>query len=96
MKKIICADDVEKCIKQGDTTLCVFPGQILTPSARDAARDAGLEVCEGKTEAECTACKSKAAEAPADDEISGELVYTALKTMLDNGMLKGVAHLLSR
>lgn len=101
MKKLICADDIEKLVTQGEKTLCVAPGMILTPSAKDAARTAGLELCEGKTEAECIACKAKASESEAetarvcdtpasDDDISSDTIYAALKSMMNKGLLKGI------
>lgn len=99
MKKLISERDVAMLVKDGKEILCLFPGMILTPAGRDAAKDAGLTICEGKTESECEACKAAATEAPAEacgDEISGELVYEALKAMVGKGMLKGVADILPK
>ncbi|VFQ45049.1 cupin domain-containing protein [Desulfoluna butyratoxydans] len=99
MKKLICADDIEKLVKQGETTLCVEPGMILTPSAKDAAKAAKLTLCEGKTEAECVACKAQAPECSAagdaaapeeEGEISCETIYGALKAMMNKGLLNGI------
>ena len=108
MKKLICAEDVEKLAKKGQKALCVVPGTILTPSAKDAVQAAGMEICEAtpgcvdapcekvageaasceETSGEVTSCeatsdeKAPCGETCGDDEISGELVYTALKAVL--------------
>ncbi|SCY89243.1 cupin domain-containing protein [Desulfoluna spongiiphila] len=99
MKKLICADDIEKLVKQGENTLCVEPGMIVTPAAKDAAKAAKLTLCEGKTEAECIACKAEApactpeggCDTPAGEgEISSDTIYVALKSMMNKGLLKGI------
>lgn len=102
MKKLICADDIEKLVKQGVKTLCVEPGMMLTPSAKDAAKTAKLELCDGKSEAECIACKAAASEIKTDagacgagepaseGDISSETIYAALKSMLNKGLLTGL------
>lgn len=103
MKKLICADDIHKLVKQGEKTLCIEPGMILTPSAKDAARSAKLELCEATSEADCIACKAAASadeagtetttecDAPSTDAaLSSDMIYGALKTMLNKGLLDGV------
>jgi ethanolamine utilization protein EutQ len=103
---LICADDIEKLVKQGEKTLCIEPGMILTPSAKDAAKNAKLVLCGGKTEAECIACRAAASdsetasaceppacngETPAsEDGISCDTIYAALKSMMNKGLLNGV------
>ena len=81
---MICAKDIEALIKKGETTLCVDGKTILTPSAKDAVKAAGIEIVEGN-------CTSAAPAAPAaEGEISSDMIYQALKAMLSKGMLNGV------
>lgn len=83
MKKLICAEDIEALIKQGEKTLCIETGTILTPSAKDAARAAKLEICVGKTECTDTPCGADSCE----DHVSSELIYSALQVVQSKGLL---------
>lgn len=84
MKKLICAEDIEEIvIKQGQKKLCVEMGTILTPSAKDAAKAAKLEIYFGKPDSVDTPCE----EPSCDEEISSELIYSALKVMESKGLL---------
>lgn len=98
MKRVICAEDIEKLAKQGQKTLCIDANAILTPSAKDAVRAAGMEISEGKSACESAPCETAACETVSpeaaaseaascevtsvEDEISGDLVYSALKRVL--------------
>lgn len=85
---MICAKDIEALKKKGDTTLYVDEKTILTPSAKDAVKAAGIEIVEGSPAA---ACSPDAPAAPsAEGEISSDMIYQALKAMLSKGMLNGV------
>ena len=91
MKKLICAKDIDALVQKGETTLYVNAKTILTPSARDAALVAGVEIVEGQAPvAPATAASAVAAAvAPAGDpEITSDMIYAVLKSMLGKGMLK--------
>ncbi|WP_066856177.1 hypothetical protein [Halodesulfovibrio spirochaetisodalis] len=84
MKKVLCARDVECLVKEGQSTLYVESGTILTPSAKDAASAAGVEVVMGSAPQECSKPVPVAA---CDEGISSELIYSALLVLHEQGML---------
>ena len=79
MKKLICADCVEKAAEQGQKVIYIDECTLITPSARDAAAAEGIEFCCGE------------APAPSGNGIDSNVIYNALKALLDNGMLDKVA-----
>lgn len=86
MKKLICADDITKLVKQGGKTLWVEPGTVFTPSAKDAVKAAGLTICEGKPEFDSLS-GSDVKTSSESGQISSDAIYTALKLMQDKGIL---------
>lgn len=46
MKKLICVDDVKKCIKEGQKSIPVDSNTIITPSAKDFAAEKGVAFTE--------------------------------------------------
>ncbi|WDP90303.1 MAG: DUF861 domain-containing protein [Desulfobacter sp.] len=95
MKKVICAKDIDELVKEGGKTLYVDPKAILTPSAKDAIKKAEIEVVEGPAPAAPAACEAAApaaapAAACAEGDISSDMIYKALKAMLEKGMLEGM------
>lgn len=83
MKKVICAQDIEALAKQGQTSLCTREGIILTPSAKDAAKAKCVTVCPGRPDCVENPCSAPACE----DEISSELIYSALQVVQSQGLL---------
>ncbi|OQY49917.1 MAG: hypothetical protein B6230_07290 [Desulfobacteraceae bacterium 4572_89] len=81
MAKLICADDIEKLIKQGEKRLYLEKDTVLTPSAKDAANAADLELCEGGPDSACAAAAGNGDSSACDGEISSDLIYNALKQM---------------
>ena len=76
---------------------------LITPSAKDAAAAADIEFKVGEPQAECCstqpceaapapaqAAQPCAPAAPAAGGIDSELIYKALKTLMDKGMLGSV------
>lgn len=59
----------------------------MTPSAKDAVKAAGIEIVEGSP---ACAPAAPAAVPAAEGEISSDMIYQALKAMLNQGMLNGV------
>jgi len=86
MKNLICADDITKLVKQGEKNLCVEPGTVFTPSAKDAAKAAGLTICEGNLESGSVS-KTVAETSTGNGEINSDAIYTALKLMQNKGLL---------
>ena len=93
MKKLICAKEVEAVQKQGEKILYIECGTIITPSAKDAARAAGIEFSTAK----CPCCQSSAEVVKAVESvkaieggIDGDMIYNVLKTMMEKGLLQGM------
>ncbi|QOX64088.1 DUF861 domain-containing protein [Anoxybacterium hadale] len=93
MKKLICAKDVEAVIKQGKKVLYIDCDTIVTPSAKDAAKSAGIELStEAPAAAPAAVCCEAATEAvkAAGGEIDSNMIYNVLKLMMEKGLLQGV------
>lgn len=101
MKKLVCEKDIQKLVNEGKKVCYVTEDTLVTPSAKDAARTAGIEISYGEEPKVCceapvvapaapapvapAAPAAPAAEAPA--EISSDMIYQVLKTMADKGLL---------
>lgn len=105
MKRLICAKEVEACAQQGHKVMYIDADTLITPSAKDAAAVADIEFKVGEPQAEC--CSVQPCEAaPAQDAhacapaaaggIDSELIYKALKTLMDKGMLGSVMNSIVR
>lgn len=104
MKRLICAKEVETFAQQGQKVMYIDADTLITPSAKDAAAAADIEFKVGEEpQAEC--CNAQpcdaapapaqtagacAQAAPAAGGIDSELIYKALKTLMDKGMLGNV------
>ena len=87
MKKLICAKEVEAVQKQGKKVLYIDCDTIITPSAKDAAKAAGIEFS-----TESPACCEAPAEIAKTCEggIDSDMIYNVLKTMMEKGLLTGM------
>ena len=87
MKKLICAKEVEAVQKEGKKVLYIDCGTIITPSAKDAAKAAGIEF---STEF-CPCCQGSSETAEAcESGIDSDMIYNVLKTMMEKGLLQGM------
>lgn len=87
MKKLICAKEVETLQKQGKTIFYIDCDTIVTPSAKDAAKAAGI-----KFSTESPACCESAAEVvkACEGGVDSNMIYEVLKTLMDKGLLNGM------
>src|SRR6478672_10773099 len=87
MKKLICVTDVEASAKQGQKVVYIDSNTIITPAAKDTAKVCGIEFSYEKK-----FCEKKPAEPEKNSsgEIDSTMIYTALKAMVDKGLLKGM------
>lgn len=90
MKKLICTKEVEEAATKGEKVIYVECSTIITPSAKDAAAERGIEF---STEG-CPCCggTTPTSDAPASQTsgqsgIDSELIYKALTAMMEKGML---------
>lgn len=90
MKKLICAKEVEALAQKGEKVMYIDADTLITPSAKDAAAERGIEF---STDAPCKCCSEDTAEQPAAQNQSGidsELIYKALTALMEKGMLGNV------
>ncbi len=93
MKKLICAKEVEAAIKKGLKVVYIDCDTIVTPAAKDAARNSGIEfsteapVCEPKAVCEAKPCESGKA---CESTIDSDMIYKVFKAMMDKGLLSGL------
>jgi len=86
MKKLICAKEVEALQKQGKKVFYIDCDTIITPSAKDAAKAAGIEFSTDSN----ACCDSSAEVAKAcEGGIDSDMIYNVLKMMMEKGLLKG-------
>ncbi|MFQ7473396.1 MAG: cupin domain-containing protein [Anaerovoracaceae bacterium] len=91
MKRLICAKEVEALAQQGQKVMYIDADTLITPSARDAASAEGIEFCTEAPKAECCSTSQDThACNPTNEGIDSEVIYNALKTLMDKGMLGSV------
>ncbi len=110
MKKLICVKDVETAEKQGQKVVYINCDTIVTPSAKDAARNSGIEFstetpvpevkksCEVEVPCEVKgSCETKASELEKvfENGIDSEVIYKVFKVMMEKGLLNGVIDLIT-
>lgn len=94
MKKLICVKDVEQAEQRGEKTIFIDKKTIITPAAIDAAKIYGIEFTKARDRCEekidCPSTKQEN-----EDKIDGEIIYKALKILMDKGLLNEVLQRLS-
>lgn len=96
MKKLICAKDVEAMRQDGEKCLYVDADTLITPSARDELRSAGIEIIRKEYAANDNAQKSDeclprqscvGSKEESCGEIDKEMIYRVLAKLITEGML---------
>lgn len=88
LKRLICAEAVKAAAARGEKTFLFDGKTIITPAARDAARELGIEFSEGSS---CVA-EGKSAKADlnqAKGAIDKDLIYQVVKAVLANRCSEG-------
>jgi ethanolamine utilization protein EutQ len=93
LKRLICAKDVEEAQKQGKQVIYIDSNTLITPSAKDVARFAGIEFS-----TEVPSCKPKniCKEKTLEDGSDSDVVYKVLKAIMDKGLLNEILHSISK
>lgn len=93
MKKLICADDVKSAAEKGQKEFCVAGGTIVTPSARDLAKELGVEFVFAAAAAQNQECKFSDLQQTGkrEAEFDRDMIYQTIKMVLTNHLLTGVA-----
>lgn len=95
MKKLVCAEEVKAAAARGQNVFCVDCGTIITPSAKDLAKELGVKFSVGSAPAavEGPSCKNSGlpkTENPAT-AIDKDVIYQVVKAVLSNGLLAGLS-----
>jgi len=87
MKKLVCLKEVEELCKKGLKVFNIEEGTIITPSAKDFAKNNSIEFVVGcqcsnsvQNTPQNTACNSES-----KTPIDSELIYSVLQKMISNG-----------
>lgn len=83
MAALITEEQVQTLVKQGQKTIRIGGGTLITPSAKDLALDAGIEIEYAFGESSDSSCDSGTGLDP-------ELIYRALDVMEKRGLLEGM------
>ena len=70
MKKLVCEKDIQKLVNEGKKVCYVSEDTLVTPSAKDAARTAGIEISYGE---EPKACCCQVLKVMADKGMLGDM-----------------------
>lgn len=83
MRDLVTAADVKRWLEAKEKTVCVAAGTIITPAARDAARDYGIEIIEGAAVPKETVCKQTAGPEPKaiDQAVIAKIVEEVIAAM---------------
>lgn len=98
MKRLISAKDVEALIKQGETKFYIDNNVIITPSAKDLAKNNGIEFTTEAHITETKSCEVKLAETQklCVDGLDSEMLLTFLKTIMNKGLLEEMLNCLNK
>jgi ethanolamine utilization protein EutQ len=87
MKKLICAKDVEDLVKQGKKVFYIDNHTIVTPAAEDIAK---LNAIQFAIQSNCCEEKKSGQAKICSGEVDSNMIYTVIKAMSDQGLLKGM------
>lgn len=93
MKRLVSAKDIENLIKDGGKEFYIDNNVIITPSAKDIAKENGIEFV-----TEVTKCEVKEVEPLKTyfDGMDNEMLLTFFKTMMDKGLLQEMLNSLNK
>lgn len=84
MKKLICAADVEERGASGQKQCWIDRNTIVTPAARDKARELGVEL----THAPCKTLRSEAASCETPDDLDMNAIFKFFKMLSEKGLVE--------
>lgn len=91
MKKLICATDMEKFLKDGNKKFYIDKDTILTPSARDIAKNSNIEIIIG--EGDNCICNDKKSSI---ENLEVEKMMDMLKVFMNEGLIQEIIKKLSQ
>ncbi|EHQ61010.1 transcriptional regulator [Paenibacillus dendritiformis C454] len=84
MKKLICAADVEEWVASGQKRCCIDSNTIVTPAARDKARELGMEF----THEPCGTLSSEATGCETQDDLDMNAIFKFFKLLSEKGLVE--------
>ncbi|WII35041.1 cupin domain-containing protein [Paenibacillus thiaminolyticus] len=84
MKKLICAADVEEWAASGLKRCCIDRNTIVTPAARDKARELGMEF----THEPCGTLRSEATGCDTQDDLDMNAIFKFFKLLSEKGLVE--------
>ncbi|MBM7854165.1 ethanolamine utilization protein EutQ [Desulfohalotomaculum tongense] len=92
MKKLVCANEVQTASEKGQRILYVDSDTIITPAAKDLAKELGVEFAAGSSAAGNHTGKGSGPpkKAGRKNEIDRDLIYQIIKAVLTSGCLASV------
>lgn len=86
MKKLVCADAIKKIAEKGHKTFCVDSDTIITPAAKDIAKEMGIEFTVEAPTLENVSCKDECLKTKniQNQEINRDVIYQVVKVLLSN------------
>lgn len=89
MKKLVCAEEVKAAVEKGQKIFYVEHNTIITPAAKDLAKELGVEFATASSGAESHFCQENSL--PKKDtrekSVDRELIYQIVKAVLANSQL---------
>jgi ethanolamine utilization protein EutQ len=93
LKKLVCADEIKAAAEKGQKLFYVDCGTIITPAAKDLAKELGVTFSGVSETEENSSCKNNDPQKTANSEavLDRDLIYQVVKAVLANQLLKGVS-----
>lgn len=96
MKKLVCANEVKAAAEKGQKMFFVDCGTLITPAAKDLAKELGVDFTEGSVAEDNHSCKDNVSgcndhlseiKATQEDELNRDVIYQVVKAVLANKLL---------
>ncbi|NLT94400.1 MAG: DUF861 domain-containing protein [Clostridia bacterium] len=94
MKKLVCAEVVKAAAEKGQKTISLECNTLITPAARDLAKELGVEFVTGSSAGEKGRCQNNVFQKNETlKNIDRDLIYQIVKVILSNNLLQNAADL---
>jgi len=90
LRKLVCAAEVKAAADDGQKIFCIDRGTIITPAAKDLAKELGVEfTLDSYTPGNHSSCQQETRNKSA--ALDRDIIYHVVKAVLTNHLLAGVA-----
>lgn len=93
MKKLVCADEVKAAAEKGQKFITVDCNTIITPSAKDLARELGVDFTTGSAVAGNNICIDSVSPKKncRENEIDADMIFQVVKAVLSSQLLSSAS-----